>query len=82
MVGTYDAGREIELQVQIGSKMYPEMPVRSTANAFSQLIKCLGIQSSPFHSLDIDLASLMFCVYFFPVRAEAQGSLCPVGLRP
>ena len=51
--GDYDAGKEVEFQVQIGSKLYPEMPIRSSAESFSQLSKCLGIQNSPFHSLDI-----------------------------
>ena len=53
MSGDYDGGKEIEVQIQLGSKMYPEMPIRSTAEAFSQLSKCLGIHGSPFHSLDI-----------------------------
>ena len=33
--------------------MYPEMHIRSKAEAFSQLSKCLGIHGSPFNSLDI-----------------------------
>ena len=42
--------RELELQVQIGSKLFPEYPMKSIAEAFSQLRKCLGIASSPIHS--------------------------------
>ena len=70
MAGTYDAGKEIELQVQIGSKMYPEMPIRSTAEAFSQLTKCLGIQSSPFHSLDIDPSSYRNHSFIYGIDTE------------
>ena len=70
MTGTYDSGKEIELQVQIGSKMYPEMPIRSTAEAFSQLTKCLGIQSSPFHSLDISPASYRNHSFIYGIDTE------------
>ena len=45
--------KEIEFQIQIGSKMYPEMPIRSVQEAFSQLTKCLGINNSAFHGEDI-----------------------------
>ena len=45
--------KEIEFQMQIGSKCYPEMPIRSVQEAFSQLTKCLGINNSAFHGVDI-----------------------------
>ena len=41
------------MQLQVGSKLYPEYPVRSTAEAFYQLRKCMGTETSNFHSLDI-----------------------------
>ena len=44
---------EVEIQAQIGSKMVPEQPVRSHAEAFYSLKKCLGIQSSALHSFNI-----------------------------
>ena len=51
--GHYDSDWEMEMQLQIGSKMYPEYPVRSVAEAFYQLRKCMGTETSNFHSLDI-----------------------------
>jgi hypothetical protein len=45
--------KEIEWQIQLGSKVYPEMPVRSLQESFCQLVKCLGINNSAFHALDI-----------------------------
>ena len=45
--------KEIEFQIQIGSKMYPEYPIRSVQEAFSQLVKCLGINNSAFHGVDM-----------------------------
>ena len=45
--------KEIEFQIQIGSKLYPEYPIRSVQEAFTQLMKCLGINNSAFHGVDI-----------------------------
>ena len=45
--------KEIEFQIQIGSKLYPEYPIRSVQEAFTQLTKCLGINNSAFHGVDI-----------------------------
>ena len=41
------------MQLQVGSKLYPEYPVRSVAEAFYQLRKCTVTETSNFHSLDI-----------------------------
>ena len=51
--GAYNVGKEVELHVQIGSKLFPEYPIRSVSEMFSQLRKTMGIHQSPFHSLDI-----------------------------
>ncbi len=40
-------------QLQIGPKLYPEYPIRSSQEAYYQLRKTLGVQSSPLHSFDI-----------------------------
>lgn len=45
---------ELEFHVQVGSKLYPEYPIRSLAEAFYQLRTCLGIHSSSLHSIDIN----------------------------
>ena len=51
MGGTYDASKEVQWQVQIGSKLFPEYPCRSLAQSFFELKKALGIASSSFHSI-------------------------------
>jgi hypothetical protein len=51
---TFDEKGEFKFYVQIGSKMYPEYPMRSHSEAYSQLKKTLGIQSSNVHSFDIN----------------------------
>ena len=46
--GVYNAGKEVELQVQVRSKLYPEYPIRSSAETFSQLRKSDGNTSITF----------------------------------
>lgn len=48
-----NARHEFELQLQIGNKLFPEYPIRSHAEAYYQLRKTLGVQSSKVHSFDI-----------------------------
>jgi len=52
-VNAYDPSREVEIQIQIGSKLFPEYPIRSLGEAFYQLKKTLGIHTSSFHNIDI-----------------------------
>ena len=50
----WNSDGEFEFQLQLGSKLYPEYPIRSHSEAFYQLRKTLGMQSSNVHSFDID----------------------------
>ena len=45
---------EFEFHVQIGSKLFPEYPVRSHAEAFYQLRNMLGVLGSSVHNFDIN----------------------------
>ena len=47
------SGEISNAQIQIGSKLFPEYPIRSHNEAYYQLRKTLGIQSSSLHSFDI-----------------------------
>ena len=49
----YDHNYELEYQLQIGSKLFPEYPMRNLQECFYQLRKCMGTETSNFHSLDI-----------------------------
>ncbi len=49
----HNPNREFEFQLQIGSKLFPEYPVRSHAEAYYQLKKSLGVQASAVHNFDI-----------------------------
>ena len=49
-----DIDTEIEhLQLMVGSKMYPEYPIRSHAECFYNLRKSLGVHANSLHSIDI-----------------------------
>ena len=50
----YDHTRELEMQVQLGSKLYPEYPMKSVAEKFTQLRKSVGVPASPIHSVHFD----------------------------
>ena len=50
----FDKRGEFEYQLQVGSKLFPEFPIRSHAEAYYQLKKTLGVQSSAVHSFDIN----------------------------
>jgi len=39
----YIFDKELEIQIQIGSKLYPEYPIRSLAEAYYQLRKTIGL---------------------------------------
>ena len=42
----YDSLQELQFQMQIGSKLIPEYPIRSLAEEFYHLRKTLGINST------------------------------------
>ena len=50
-----DEEGEFEFQLQIGSKIYPEYPIRSHAEAYYQLRKMMGVLSSSVHNFDINV---------------------------
>ena len=52
-VYTHNSDGEFEFQLQIGSKLFPEYPIRSHNEAYYQLKKCLGVQASSVHNFDI-----------------------------
>jgi hypothetical protein len=52
--GQYYPGYELtSIQMQLGSKMFPEYPMASAQECFYQLRKTMGVEASNFHSLDI-----------------------------
>ena len=62
---------EIEFQMQLGNKLYPETPIRSHSEAFYQLRKCLGVQSSALHSFNISGQSYKRRSFVIGIDTEA-----------
>ena len=52
-VANYNKGYELEMQVQVGSKLFPEYPLRSLSESYAQLKKAVGILGSNFHSMSV-----------------------------
>jgi hypothetical protein len=50
---THRPDGEFEFQLQIGSKLFPEYPIRSHNEAYYQLKKTLGVHASSLHNFDI-----------------------------
>ena len=51
---THTGERFSHFQLQIGSKLFPEYPIKTHCEAFYSLRKALGIQANNLHSIDID----------------------------
>ena len=60
---THESEGEFEFQLQIGSKLFPEYPVRGHNEAYYQLKKTLGVQASVVHNFDV--SSVQFRGYNF-----------------
>ena len=61
---------EFEFQMQIGSKKFHETEIKSHTEAYYQLKKCLGIQSSPVHSLDISAIEYRHSKFIIGIDTE------------
>ena len=66
----FNQAGEFEFQMQIGSKKFPETEIRSHTEAYYQLKKCLGIQSSPVHSFDISAIEYRHSKFIIGIDTE------------
>ena len=66
----FNSNGEFEAQLQLGSKLYPEYPIRSHSEAFYQLRKTMGVQSSSLHSFDVDSHDFRTCKFIWGTDFE------------
>ena len=66
----FNSNGEFEAQLQLGSKLYPEYPIRSHSEAFYQLRKTMGVQSSSLHSFDVDSHDFRTCKFIWGTDME------------
>ena len=52
--GIYDKNKDLEFQIQLGSKLYPEYPCNSITQCFYHLRKALNLPVFHQHSLNIN----------------------------
>ena len=64
------SGDEVEIQLQIGSKYFPEYPIKSQAEAMYQLRKTLGITGSSWHGIDIRPDDYKNCKFIVGIDTE------------
>jgi len=53
-VAVYNPDKELEFQIQLGGKLYPEYPVKSISEAFCILKQTLNLPDWGLHSVGID----------------------------
>jgi hypothetical protein len=61
---------EFEFQLQIGSKLFPEYPIRSHNEAYYQLKKTLGVQASAVHNFDVSAVEYRDCKFILGTDCE------------
>ncbi len=66
----FDSAGKFEAQLQLGAKLYPEYPIRSHAEAYYQLRKTLGAQSSNVHKFDVDCHEYRTCKFVWATDME------------
>ena len=66
----YDPNFELEAQLQIGSMLFPNYPIRSLQESFYQLRKCMGTETSNFHSFDISNQKYRSHSYILAIDTE------------
>ena len=66
----YDKCYDLEFQLQIGAKLFPEYPIRSLSESFSQLKKAVGILGSNFHSVSISPKQYRMDHFLFGIDTE------------
>ena len=77
----YDSSKDVQFQLQIGSKLYPEYPIWSTQESFYQLRKCLGVHASSFHSIDVSPIEYKSTKYIVGIDTEKVLSAGFTGLN-
>ena len=94
MLGSYDNNKELEAQVQIGSLMFPEQPIRSASEGFSQLVKSMGIGASSFHGVSMNAYEYRYYAFILAFDLEKvlqagfsglstrSGDLCTIKMKP
>ena len=66
----HNSSQELEFQIQIGSKLFPEYPVRSISECFSILKQTLNLPEYHMHSVGIDYKQYISNRFIFGISFE------------
>jgi hypothetical protein len=75
------AANDVEFQLQIGSKLYPEYPIRSQEEAFYQTMKTMGLSSTSWHAVDINVEEWSSCKFLYGIDTEKVTEVGFTGLN-
>ena len=68
--GFFDPDYELEFQIQLGSKLYPEYPVKSVSEAFCLLKQTLNLPDWGLHSVGIDYGQYINDKFIYAMSFE------------
>ena len=68
--GAYNPTKELEFQIQLGPKLYPEYPVKSISEAFCILKQTLNLPDWGLHSVGIDFRQYITQKFIFAMSFE------------
>ena len=66
----YNPNKELEFQIQLGGKLYPEYPVKSISESFSILKQTLNLPDWGLHSVGIDFKQYTSSKFIFAMSFE------------
>ena len=66
----YNPNKELEFQIQLGGKLYPEYPVKSISEAFCILKQTLNLPDWGLHSVGIDFKQYTSSKFIFAMSFE------------
>ena len=68
----YNPDKELEFQIQLGGKLYPEYPVKSVSEAFCILKQTLNLPDWGLHSVGIDYKLYTSNKFIFAMSFETM----------
>ena len=79
--GIYDKNKDLEFQIQLGSKLYPEYPCNSITQCFSHLRKALNLPMFYQHSLNINFKQYRDRQFIFAFAFEKVPDSSSTGIN-
>lgn len=68
--GFINSNYQMEFQMQVGSRLFPEYPIRSQEEAFYQTMKTLGLAGSAWHAIDVIPQEWSSCKFLYAIDTE------------